>query len=381
MKLFWPLLVLGMSAASQPAGAASKPDLVVHEIRQAGGCRATLVIGNRGPGTLPASASHHLAYQLYEDGAAAGGRLLIDAELEHLRQPGGTIEVLLNRDCADGAQVRAVVDFDQSVAEANEENNSLTTTWACQREWPGRRPGLQPDLTVEGIEQDRRDCSITAKVANRGAGRLPASAWGRVGLQAYKGTAGFGGWPLSDTELEKLKEPGGTAIVPLRSKLAQGETAEVRVDIDSTQKVAEANETNNSFTKSLTCAPEPQTKTPQHASYDLAVSGIAFGENCQLILMLRNQGPDEFVLSEVREDNPTFLVLVNGRPVSATGLGPSGLEALRQPGSSLLYPIVGRIDGTAEIKAKVSPGAIPDRNEANNVGTAVLTCRKSPIRK
>ncbi len=138
-----------------------------------------------------------------------------------------------------------------------------------------------PDLVVTDIAVNA-ECRPVVTLRNQGSGSLLSAAdYGPTGIsvQFIKGDKPFGGWSLLGAEIEAVRTPGGS-LTKIFPPLIEGDV-EIQVILDSTDKVSESNETNNTLTRSLSCAlPLP----------DLAVTNIRFTDDCRTIVSLANLG-------------------------------------------------------------------------------------------
>lgn len=138
-----------------------------------------------------------------------------------------------------------------------------------------------PDLVVTDIAVNA-ECRPVVTLRNQGSGSLlPPAEYGPTGItvQFIKGDAGFGGWGLLGAEIEAVRTPGGT-LTKTFPPLIEGDV-EIGVIVDSTNKVSENNEANNTLTRPLSCAPPLP---------DLAVTDIRFTDDCRTVVSLANLG-------------------------------------------------------------------------------------------
>ena len=201
---------------------------------------------------------------MYKDGAPWGGIVLGGLDPSHAVQPvGGTVHYTWFPSLAlpSGAHVvKLVVDNNNTIAESNELNNSLTKTLSCVP----RLPDLQPvslALQSTGITV-RSPCRIVLTLRNNGPAIVPDAAFVQTPagptVQMYLDNAPWGGTILAGIDPAKALQPvGGTVSYPWMgsaSNLLVGPgTHTIRVDVDKTNVVAESNEANNSLTQTLTC--------------------------------------------------------------------------------------------------------------------------------
>lgn len=191
-----------------------------------------------------------------------------------LGPPEGTTTVTSATAIRGSANVGVRIDQYDRVAETNERNNFLSKALVCGGqilEGPGLVPlgptaggaqgprGPRPDLVVTDLALDR-SCRVFITLENRGPGSLPASAStsARPSYQMYRGTQGFGGSLLTPDQIGTLSPPG--AELRIRTGRTVTGSVEIRGVVDASGRVPEANERNNSFTKTLVCPGKPLPK-------------------------------------------------------------------------------------------------------------------------
>lgn len=136
-----------------------------------------------------------------------------------------------------------------------------------------------PDLVVTDVVVDA-DCGIVVSFRNQGSGPLPDTyPTPDISVQFIKGDSGFGGWGLSSTSIAAIRPPGGS-VTQTFPQIIEGEV-EIQTIVDSSNNILESNESNNTFTKQLECAPQFP---------DLAITGIRFTDDCATIVSLANLG-------------------------------------------------------------------------------------------
>jgi hypothetical protein len=118
-----------------------------------------------------------------------------------------------------------------------------------------KTPMLLPDLIVDDIYLNQQ-CCVVVRVKNIGPGRLPDSVWTdhspeSPGVYLSLGRRGWGGESIWKFDPRKSLQTTGQAVYTSTLKISG--TAEVSAVVDLHNKLSEANETNNSKKKSLTC--------------------------------------------------------------------------------------------------------------------------------
>ena len=148
-KLPWLALWCGLLGWPQflPAARAPLlPDLAVTRVEADGRCRVRVTLANRGPGALPAAA--------YSARAGAVLRLELDRQTpllvplqrldlhKRLRRPGGRVRWTADLVIPGRAGVAVVVDATGRVREADERNNRMSRSLACDAR-PAPTPGAR----------------------------------------------------------------------------------------------------------------------------------------------------------------------------------------------------------------------------------------------
>jgi hypothetical protein len=141
-----------------------------------------------------------------------------------------------------------------------------------------------PDLVITDITIDS-ECRLAVTVQNAGKGALPQSAYqepGGASIAFFKDNAPFGGWGISTIDpQQQLKNPGAS-VTWLRPSPKISGTAMIRVAADEPRNVvAEANEKNNSLSRSFTCTPTLP---------DVRISQVNFTNDCRAQLVIENIG-------------------------------------------------------------------------------------------
>jgi hypothetical protein len=268
------LLIPAANAQTKPEPAktlevkpAPRPDLVPTDISVNTDCRIVITLKNNGPGVVPdagfsMSPPGSSGVQMYNDNQPWGGIVLgaLDPS-KSLKPVGGTLTHTwfpgaANLKLSPGMHtVKVTVDNNNSIAESNEGNNSLTKQVSCNE--------AKPDLVPTNLSLSQ-DCHIVLTLKNAGGGAVPNTAYGSPGsgIQMYNNGQPWGGIILSGFDPSKQVQPAGGQLTKdwfpgaANLKLSPG-THTVKVDVDNNNNVAESNEGNNSLTKQLTCGRTP----------------------------------------------------------------------------------------------------------------------------
>jgi subtilase family serine protease len=286
-------LVLVLSPAlihAQVLTRGSLPDLQPLRLGLETDCRMIVTIANNGPGQVPdagytASGPGSSEVYMTVDGVPWAFTTVGNADPSKLTQPaGGTVSFpwFASLDLPPGTHtVRVDVDGNNAIAENNETNNTLTTTMTCNQ----ALSDLQPfDLTLDA------NCRIDVAFRNNGPGDVPDSGYSPVvgaGLYMYIDGTFASGIVLSAVDPTRLSQPvGGTKIYKWLSLSAGSHT--VKVTIDPGNKVAEANEWNNTFQKVLSC----QQPLPDLVPTDITLhpTGPFINSPCSVKITLQNIG-------------------------------------------------------------------------------------------
>ncbi|WP_346161179.1 CARDB domain-containing protein [Streptomyces mordarskii] len=231
----------GQVAEFEVVGAAAPaPDLTVADLSwspqspsETDAVTVEATVRNAGPVAAPAT-----TVNVSLEGAVAGSGP-VDA-----LAPGASVKVpvKVGKRAMGSYTVSAVVDPTDTVAELDNSNNSRN---AATKLVVGQPPG--PDLEVTGITTNPSSPAVGAKVTftvavhNRGTGAVPAGSVTRLtaGETTLNGTAG-------------AIPAGGTATVAIGGEwTATNGGATLTATADATGTVAETNEDNNTFARSL----------------------------------------------------------------------------------------------------------------------------------
>jgi hypothetical protein len=185
------------------------PDLTITDLTVDDQCRVVVTIKNNGPGPLPISAYDQRlgpSVQFYKDNKPFGGWSLSSADPgRKLKIPGNSVAWTRGELKFRGqAEVRVVVNKENTFAESDEANNSLTKTLTCA-------PKL-PDLAITGIDFTS-DCRAKILFQNLGDVEAPDSLFigGYAYVQRYIDDSPGGHVFLNVVDPQKtLKKPGAS---------------------------------------------------------------------------------------------------------------------------------------------------------------------------
>jgi hypothetical protein len=367
--------IRGQAPDLQPAGLTVDKD-----------CRIVVSISNNGPGLVP-NAAYTLpggsGVQMWIGSAAWGGIALGALDPTKLSQPaGGTVSYTWFPGLAlppGSHAVRVEVDDSNTIVENNEANNSLTTKLTCQQELPDLEP---VDLSLDG------DCRIDVTFRNNGPADVPESGYAHPGggnLQMYMDGAAFGGIALGAADpVPHLSQPvGGTKVYKWFSSLPLPLGSHtVKLYVDMANRIAEANESNNTIEKVLTC----QRRLPDLVPTNITVqpTGPFVNSPCLVYVTAMNIGtaalPDSAYAHVATA--PSLQMWRNGAGWGGTilvlfdptkGLQPAGAtftSTWMSPAPNMFLP-----PGLHTLQIDVdSDDALTELNEANNSLTKTVRC-------
>lgn len=188
---------------------------------------------------------------------------------------------------------------------------------------PAPAPGTGLDLAITNLTVEP-DCRVTARIENVGCVALPAGAATDIAFSNGAG-GGLGGSPLDAQQLSALTAPRGWTTFTTAYKVDG--TVSVKAVIDSASKLAEANEVNNAFTRSLTCAP----KLP-----DLTVS-VTTNASCANVIELKNVGTGDLPAGLYDTTPPRTVGPGLERTIDGVTFGAVAFKTL-DPARTLLHP-------------------------------------------
>ncbi len=250
------------------------------------------------------------------------------------------------------------------------------------------RKSLKPDLVVSNIDLIQ-DCWIRVTIQNVGTAGVPNPVYtgNLCAIQMYQGNQPHGGMVLSVFDPGgQLKAPG-TSVSKVWFQGSPGlnlnpGTHVIRVEVDTGNAVAEANESNNSMTRNLTC---------QGAMPDLIVSDIKVIEGtqvagCPIEVTVSNIGTGG-VPDAAYGTNASILNMYYGNnlhsSMALSAFDPGG--TLKAPGTTVSCtwcPIGAGFPGTVLGYNIVHPirvwvdanSAVAEVNDNNNSTSRSLTC-------
>ena len=284
-------------AVTRPA---LKPDLVVSAIRLTSDCQIQVTLKNKGPGGTPEAAYHRTSgaiVQATANGAGWGGyRLFMVDPNKKLKKPGASVRYVgFKRTLKPGETLSLkmeIKDPNNTVAEINETNNSLTKRLTCSpktgpvaretspmvRTETGPVLRLKPDLTIKTMKIEPANPTtldtirFSAFVHNAGAVPAQASKAGiRIGGETYPVV--FAKPPIT---------AGSSNAIVRQLKIERADTYWVKFIADVDDDVSESNENNNMGSLKFSVV-EP-------APPDLTVTNITNNSTNCLVYTLKNVG-------------------------------------------------------------------------------------------
>jgi hypothetical protein len=356
------------------------PDLKISQITFTPDCRAHLRIENIGDDAVPAAAYRNEgAYvQRYLDGELSGQIMLGPLDPSHASQPpAGSVE------WTDGSQYRATNTVSYALRRLGQEwntaNDSMEVPVPANCRVAVQQP---PDLVVSDVSLDN-SCHLVVTLTNAGPGPMPQSAYDpqrSPSINFYKDGAAFGGWSLNSLDPNKvLMNPGGTVSWTRQTPTLAG-SASIRVNIDAAHELAESDETNNNFTKAVTCGQSEASPAPAQALPDLAITHVAYRRDCHPFVRLENLGDGPLAAAAYQAGGVQLQRYVDNRRAGRIPL------ATIDPGKNLQAPHQAKVwIDTARLRAKatvryVITGLDEANNTANDVGQARVPrrCLGSP---
>jgi CARDB protein len=374
--------------AQTPTRDQGLPDLVVADLSVDKDCRIVVTIQNNGPGAVPAagysmSPPGSSGVQMYKGGAPWGGIVLGGLDPSHLSQPaGGTVSFMFPRLVLPPGThaVQIDVDNNNSIAESNELNNSLTEKLACQQPLP--------DLVVADLSLDT-DCRIDVTIRNSGLAAESESGYSlsppdNSGVQMYNDGAPWGQIVLGGFDpAPHLSQPvGGRKTYKWFSTLPlPAGSHTVKLDVDNNNSIAESNEGNNSLTKTLNCLLPLPDLEPTNIS--LQSTSPVLNSPCRIILTVANNGgivPDAAYVEAA--SSPTIQMYKGAGGWGGAVLSIIDRQKVLQPaGATFTNAWMGAAlnlllppgDHTLRVEVDIN-NALVESNEANNSLTKTLTC-------
>lgn len=380
------VILLPIALSPQQANAAGGPDLIVTDItwtpaNPAVGNEVTFsaTIKNQGADPSPAGTIHGVLFSVdgvsaswsdnYTSSIAAGASVTVTAT--------GGPNVKASWTAVSGTHtVRAYVDDVNRIAESNENNNTLDKSIAVGSS------GGTPDLIVTDITwspaspQPGNEVTFSAVVKNQGTGASPGNTIHGV-LFSVDGTSVS--W--SDNYTLSIA-PGASVSVTATggpnakaSWTAASGTHTVRAFVDDVNRIAESNESNNTFDKSITAGSGGGTP-------DLVVTDIAWspgspetGNEVAFSAVVKNQGTGATPAGTVHG----VLFTMNGTSVSwsdnyTSSIAPGASVTLTATGGPNAKATWTATAGTYTVRAIVDDiNRIPESNENNNTFDKSIT--------
>lgn len=370
LLLTFSLLIPGSFALDQVT--TPLPDLVVSEISLDSGNHIAFTVTNQGKGGLPKgwiAVADVLANQ--EKLGYISLTTPTSTKNGGLETAGGSAYYLTSLILSKEASVSVIADATQSIAEASEQNNILTVQLFPKTTPP---PMDLPDLVVSQIRLS--DGNVAFTVTNIGKGPMPKgwSASAEVFLNGLREVTVSLNAP-SSVENGGLEATGGSA--DYQTNLTIKESTLVKVLADSTQAIAESDETNNSAVKELSPQPDPPgSDLPALDLPDLSVAGVTTAAGNRLAIMIQNSGKADTpagigALAEIWLGGQRLGLIDLGKPTESFfgGIGAAGGF------SSYLLDYVMTAPATVRVVVD-STGRIEESDEQNNSFSGSIALRE-----
>jgi len=349
-------------------GSVGHPDLVVNQVQVVDGCKLKITLKNIGTAGVPDSAygsspATSVQFRATVDGSPfISGWLDVLDSAKALKRPGAYSHWTWTRPLPAGTKTVLVeIDTSNKLAEANETNNSYRKTYTCG-----------PDLVVNQV-QVVDGCKLKITLKNIGTAGVPDSAYGSSPATSVQfratvdGSPFISGWLDTLDSARALKTPGAYSHWTWTSPLPAGSKT-VLVEIDTSDKLAEASETNNSYRKTYTCGP------------DLVVNQVQVVDGCKLKITLKNIGtagvPDSAYGSSPAT-SVQFRATVDGTPFISSWLETlDSAKALKTPGAYSHWTWTRPLPaGTKTVLVEIDTSdKLAEVNETNNSYRKAYTC-------
>jgi hypothetical protein len=283
-----------------------------------------------------------------------------------LKTAGGHCAWTRNRALPAGTKtVKVEIDTGNDVAELSESNNWSQKSYTCQ-------PDL-PDLIVNRI-QILDGCKLKITLKNIGTAGVPNSAYGSSANSVQfrvtvAGNPWISGWLDTLDATKALKTPGAYASWTRNKALPSG-TNNVKVEIDTSNKLAELSESNNWSQKSYTCQPDLP---------DLIVNRLQILDGCKLKITIKNIGTAGVPNSAYGNSSTSVMFRVHTDDRSWISGWLDTLDrtkALKTPGSHCTWTWNRALPrGTRVIKVTIDNGnRLMESNETNNMMRKNVNC-------
>lgn len=222
-----------------------------------------------------------------------------------------------------------------------------------------------PDLVIADMTVDEQ-CRAIITVKNLGPGALPPSAMHAGSdpkLQFSRSGGGSGGWTMAHAELVPA---GGTYVHTVNAlNLRVDGEGSFTATIDDADLVNEANETNNSLTRTLSCV---VTKP------DLTLAAVEIDNDCRARLTIRNVGKAN--LGTTQHGYTLVYREIDG--VSKGTIRLSDMDPSRQAasaGGSVTWTDWAEFKPTSNARYRIAVSSESDANTDNNEGQVTVPDR------
>lgn len=238
---------------------------------------------------------------------------------------------------------------------------ALITLLAC----PGAFADTLPDLAVTDLAVNEK-CQAVITIRNLGPGSLPASAMysgSDANLSFTRNGGGSGSWSM---QKPALVPSGGTHVhtVEALNLRVEGEKS-YTATIDSSNLVKEANEGNNSLTRTLSCTP---------SNPDMTLASLEFDNECRARLTIRNIG--QAALGNVQHGSTLVFRTIDG--VSKGTIRLADMDSSRQSaavGGSVTWADWPEFKPVNEARYRLAVPAGSDADTGNNERSVSLPDR------
>ncbi len=316
----------------------------------------TLTVANDGQAVTPAS-----LLRLFDGDPSSGGTPVGDAQIPPIA-PGRTVVLAPTWDSFGKPgehTLWAVLDPDAQTAEMSELDNQASIRVAVQPAPAGAELEVRSvDVAILPAQPSTLPVLLGIAVSVRNLGQTAAAA---VAVQLWHGPPETG--ELIDQVTVSVPSRSSSAANFLYDLTAAGTTA-FTVVVDPGSAIAEADETNNTATATVTTQAAVDLEV---TVADLALSGSAYlGVDATFEATFRNQGTVDSGDAVVR------FSVVQGSTVRELGSRTIQLDA----GQSLTQSVIWRVDleGELQFVAEVDPGAtVPEADETNNSASLAFT--------
>lgn len=356
---------------------AGKPDVKVHELEMAAGCKIKVTLKNIGVGGVPTSGFTGSALHLYKNNSILASSNLGTADPSKLlSSPGSTAKFTFPQTVPVGTNSYKVK-LNPSYIDDGNLNNSLTKTLECKASISGIQSGggssNLPDLIVKQIQMVG-NCKFDITIQNIGSVGLQTADYRKITVQLYLDGKAFGGKSLSSyASGGALSVPNGMLVLQkIMNKQIPDGTHNLEVRLDPLNFVPEANDSNNNKSESVTgnCGIVQQGKP------DVKMEDFKLVGNCRVQVTLKNLGPGPVPNSGY--SGSSIFIYKDNNIFASRKLNELDPQKLLKPaGGQVTYTYQQAPDlgpGSHQMTARFTPSFI-DKTNVNNVLNKTLVCK------